>query len=172
MRNLTGNIKDKWSLFSPLGCCSSEERAEWVETHCNAIQTECLFNRHYKDVIRREPTRMFVRMPVDNCMFTSQSTLPPGLSAATCSEHSHNFHLTTGLNCVCLLRKRKDISAEGTYGHTFIYGRRVWEINPCCAYSWLFFHTEAFQNKTKSSWSFTDRCKCREESVCPIRLCS
>ncbi len=64
---------------------------------------------------------MCVRMPVDNCMFTSQPTLPPRLSA-TYSEHSNNFDLTTGLNGVYLLRKHKKIAAYGMVLHLFMGG--------------------------------------------------
>lgn len=64
---------------------------------------------------------MFVRMPVDNCMFSSQTTLLPWLSA-TCSEHINNFDLTTGLKCVCLHRNHEDVSAESTVIYLFVGG--------------------------------------------------
>lgn len=169
--DLTGNIKDKWSLFSFLVCCSSGTECRMRKTSLQgnvstAYKIEYLFNRQYKDVISRETDSVFVRMPVDNSLFTSQTTLSPWLSA-TCREHSNNFDPTTGLIStkvrVCVRWRHKDISAEGMVIHLF----GEWEINPCCVYLWPLFHPEAFQNKSTSSWSFKDTgCESTEESVC------
>lgn len=106
---MNGDIKDKWSLFSLL-YCSLQENAEWGKSHCYAIETEYLLNRHRDDVIRTETLSIFCQdVSRQLHVYISTHFTSLTLSSGTCSEHSNNFDLTTGLNCVCLLRKHKDI---------------------------------------------------------------
>lgn len=116
-------------------------KTSWVYSRClvvvhqrrmlnegNLIAMQSKLSACSVNVIRRETSIVFVRMPVDNRMFTSQPTLPLWLSATRC-EHSNNSDLTTGLNC---------LSAQRTWGN-ICRGRRARETNQSL------FHTVIFQ---------------------------
>lgn len=139
------------AIIKTSGACSHcsivVHQRKMLKPHCNAIQSECLFNSRYEDVIRRETTSVFVRAPVDNCMFTSQPTSPPWLSA-TCSEHSNNFDLTTGLNRVCSGNRGKFL--QRVRSCIYLWEESI-EINRCCTYSWPLLRTEVFQNQQRAA---------------------
>lgn len=101
------------------------------------------------DVIRAETSTVFVRMPVDNLMFTSQPTLPPWLNASCC-ERGNGSDLTTGLNCACLLRKHEEClhTGGGTKSApvSFMTFVQHWNISIWKGKLWIIFKGEGFFN--------------------------